>query len=88
MMNPFTFDADEQAVVYCLLIADHMVKFFGITKGEAIGRIDKAYAGQTITGELDWIYHWVPEDLAKTIYYGPNAYWWISEEGLKPVPYP
>ena len=65
-----------------------MVQQFGITWDEAIGRINQGYAGQSILGPLDWLYHEMPKDLARFIYYKPGVAWWLDGADLSPRMYP
>lgn len=50
-MNPFTFNADEQTIARWLLIAENMAQVLGITREEAIARINKSNADQPIREE-------------------------------------
>lgn len=87
-MNKFEFITDDQSEEFCNEIAEKMIELFGISKDEAIGRINSLWRGLEIVG-LDLIYHEDEEYWAKTIYYGHNSCWWLKEgkEELKPVPY-
>ena len=90
-MNEFTFQTDERAMAFCLEIAAQMVSIFGISKSEAIGRIDKHWEGQRFEGP-DLIYQRDVSWWAQTIYYEAGTYWWLDwwmqEHRPKPKPYP
>lgn len=78
MNNDFIFSADDAARGYCVEILQEMVKIFNISEEEALERINDYWKGQTFAGKLDWIYHEMPEYWAKTIYYGPDVFWWLD----------
>ncbi len=86
-MSLFLFVTDKNSEEFCLLIAHKMVELFGISKEEAIGRINRDWKGQEIVG-MDVIYHEDEEYWAKEIYYGHDSRWWKGETGLKPSSYP
>jgi hypothetical protein len=71
-------------------IAANMVVLFNIPLEEAAGRINRFWRGNTVHDELDEriLLREGAEYWAKTIYYGSAAMWWVSEDGLKPTPYP
>ncbi|MGE0131418.1 MAG: hypothetical protein AB7U82_25330 [Blastocatellales bacterium] len=87
-MSKFSFETDRQAEEFCTEIAKMMVKLFGITEIEAVGRINRQWQGQKIVGPNRMIYHEDTEFWAKTIYYGADVHWWRGEEGLEPQPFP
>ncbi|MBI5482792.1 MAG: hypothetical protein HY906_28310 [Deltaproteobacteria bacterium] len=87
-MTAFKFTVDARGEAFCRAIADEMVRLFGILLEEAVGRINRHWAGQVIAGEHDLVYHEGSEYWAKTIYYGPHAMWWVRGAKLKPPPYP
>ena len=87
----FDFVTDEQAKAHYLEIVEEMINLFGISQEEAVGRINRAFAGERLVGsyeEIWWFYHEVPADEAKFIYYEPGTYWWIEGSPLIPRPYP
>lgn len=87
-MNKFLFITDHDSEEYCVQIVREMVSLFGITEDEALGRLNQAFADQVIVGDDLPFYHEMPTYWAKSIYYEPGVYWWLSEQGLKSRPYP
>lgn len=88
MKHKLSFSIDAKAEEFCQRIVDTMVTLFGITESEAIGRLNKHWAGQEFIGEDELIYHDDEAYWAKTIYYEENAHWWRNEDGLNPRPFP
>ena len=93
-MNPedkLTFNADSRGKSYGLRIARTMVRLFNIRLSEAIGRVNRDWAGVNIFGS-DQVYRRDPEEWAKTIYYEDGTWWWVekwmAENTPKPKPYP
>lgn len=80
----------EEALEYIEQIARQIVLLFPVTMDEAVGRINRFWKGQEFTSEakVDVLLHEEPDAWAKTIYYGRDSHWWLSEEGLEPEPYP
>jgi len=87
-MSRFTFNTDPDSEVFCVEIAAKMMELFGIPEPESIGRINRHWDGQSITGPCDMIDHEDAEYWAKTIYFGKKSFWWKGEQGLRPLPYP
>ncbi len=87
-MSRFTFQTDEESEAYCEEIFLEMARLFGISKSEAIGRINRDWDSLVLVGQDDVIYHEDPEYWAKTIYYGKDSFWWLNKGSLKPRPYP
>jgi len=88
MVIEFDFIPDEDAKAYCIEIVKQLMVLFDVSQEEAVGRINRAFAGQQLGGSDDWIYHEMPEDQAKFIYYEVGTNWWIEGSPLKPKPYP
>jgi len=63
-----------------------MVKNFKISSEEASSRINELWGGKDFLSDEDIRYHEDDEFWANTIYFGGDAKWWISKEGLKPKP--
>lgn len=82
----FLFETDSESEAFCERIAQEMVRLFGISPDEAVGRINNAWKGLSIVGD-DLIYHETEEYWANNIYYGKESEWWLSPPGLKPRPY-
>ncbi len=87
LSNKLTFVVDAQGEEYCAEIASEMVSLFGVTEEEAFGRINDFFKHQEIVGELDPVYHELPDYWAKTMYYGPGVYWWLEGQELHPRAY-
>jgi hypothetical protein len=86
----FRFETDAESNQYFIDIYEKMIKLFGISYDEAIGRINQHFRHvDKFVGDEVLIYHETEEYWAKTIYYGDNSFWWLKEgkEELKPVPY-
>lgn len=67
-----------------------MVRLFGISEDEAIGRIAQEFARWDLASDEDSgiVGHEEPEYWAHWAYYG-NVHWWLMEaEELTPLPYP
>jgi len=60
-MIPFTFITDEASEKYCLDIVQEIVKLYDIPAQEAFALVNQQWHGTTIIGEMDWIYHELPE---------------------------
>lgn len=82
----FKFETDAKSQAFCESIAHEMVRLFGISSDEAVGRINKEWRNQSIVGD-DIIYHETEDYWAKNIYFGKSSEWWLSPPGLKPKRY-
>ena len=87
-MDAFSFKTSAESEAYCREIISEMVRLFGITPEEAIGRMNRLWHGQDLSGEYDEIFRDYPETLAKDIYYGHGIWWQTPPNELKPRPYP
>ena len=89
--DEFTFEHDEEGKLFCIKIAEEMVKTFGIPLPEAIGRINKELKSKRLVGR-SIIYHIMAKEWARTIYYEDETFWWnakwMAEHTPKPKPYP
>jgi hypothetical protein len=83
----YEFVMDDQARAFCDEIATHMLRDFGVSQAEAIGRINRQWRGVDF-GDEDLRYHETAEFWAYDIYYGASSYWWKKPAGLTPLPYP
>jgi hypothetical protein len=96
MGTPWQFATDAKSDAFCREIAAEMVRKYGVSDEEAVGRINRGWRGQDILGEMNIVYHELPEYWAHVMYLGKDSYWWITGEkreqlGLGPVvpkPYP
>lgn len=89
-MTAIEIAATDEALDYIEQIARQMVLLFPVAMDEAVGRINRFWAGQEFTShvKVDVLLHEEPESWAKTIYYGRDSRWWLGEAGLEPEPYP
>lgn len=87
-MSHFSFTTDQGGEAYCALIAGEMERLFGISRQEAIGRINRHWAGQTNVGPDAMVYREDEEFWANTIYYTSDSYWWIPGKKVDVKPYP
>jgi hypothetical protein len=89
----FPCAGDAVALGFCREIAEEMVIAFGITRHEAVARINRQWSEPADDGRtprvwivgLDIAYHQTREYWARTIYYGKESYWWT---GADPTPLP
>ena len=86
----FEFRTTEEAFDFCKEIAECMIKDFGISQEEAIGRINQAWRNSHFDEEWDIRFHELPETMAYMLYYGPDSQWWKrkGDPTLRPLPYP
>ena len=77
-MSDFVFSTDDASEAYCREIAGSMMLFFGITRGNAIDRINKQWQHTSIVGDDDLIYHDTPDYWAKWIFFGEKG--WRDED--------
>ena len=95
MMPLWAFATDAESDAFCQEIVARIVRLFGISVEEAIGRINRLWRGIPFLGE-DIIYHETPDYWAHVMYYGKASSWWITGEErqrrgldtLIPQPYP
>jgi hypothetical protein len=95
--SPWQFPTDAEPTAFCHKIAAELVARFGISKAEALGRINRDWRLRYCLGPHVYLaYHETPEYWAEEIYYGKDSCWWVAPEdrerlGLGPVqpePYP
>ena len=80
--SDFRFETDEQSVEYLRQAVEAMMKSFGITREEAIGRINQEWSHvRGVVGEFDEIYRETPVYWANHFMFGKSQFWWI--EGAK-----
>lgn len=87
-MSNFSFRTDAKSDMFCRRIADEMIRLFGISEYEAIGRINRHFAGKEWLGPTHIWYHEGAEDWARNIYYEEDSYWWMEGRQPQPKPYP
>ncbi len=86
-MIKFDFITDAETQEYCESTVRAMMKLFGITEDEAVGRINQRWSGVTMVGADDLLYHESVTYWANDIYYGHDSGWWLGPSGLRPLPY-
>jgi hypothetical protein len=70
-----------EAQDFCDGIVREMVSLFSITEEEAISRINRQWSNlESLGGEEELIYHEDEKFWAQDIYYGPDSFWWLSDE--------
>jgi hypothetical protein len=87
-MSEFEFVTDAKSEAFCGEIVATMMELFGLSRAEAIGRINRDFTPVDFFGEEHIYYHETPDYWAQTIYYGRDSKWWLNPEGLRPLPYP
>lgn len=76
MTEEFTTELDDGMLKYFRDIADVMVERIGISRAEAVARINKAYGGADIEPYPDIMCHELPEYWAYGLYYAGNVPYW------------
>jgi hypothetical protein len=90
---PFDGAGDAKAARFCEEIADHMTENFGISRDEAVARINWHWPGNRrrptvwIVG-TDIAYHQDPATWAAHMYYGRDSSWWLPDANPTPLPPP
>ncbi len=91
--SDFRFATDEESVAYLRDIVETMMRSFGITREEAIGRINQSWADVPAVAGEDEIYRELPAYWANHFMFGKASFWWIRDRDahalppLKPLPY-
>ena len=93
--SDFRFVTDDESVAYLREIVEAMMRSFGITREEAIGRINESWAHVPVVAGEDEIYREFPKYWANHFMFGKASLWWITGEKrdaqglppLKPLPY-
>jgi hypothetical protein len=86
-MNRYKFKTDAEGKRFCDQIVNYMVALFRISKEEATARINQQWKNEELVG-INILYHVVPEEWAKEIYWGHDSYWWIDGEKRKELKLP
>lgn len=74
-MSEFLMQAPPETLDYLREIAEEMQRRFGISRAEAVARINAAYGGETFDEWPDLMCHELPEHWAYGLYYGDVPYW-------------
>ena len=94
--SDFRFDTDAEALDYLRGVIETMMTSFGITREEALGRINVVWSPVgAVTGPEDLMYHELPVYWANHFYFGKESCWWLDEDRrqelglppLAPLPY-
>lgn len=66
----FDFQTDSEAEDFCEQIVAGMVRKYGLSRDEAIARVNRHWAGLDLRGEEHDIYHWSVSNWVDKIYEG------------------
>jgi hypothetical protein len=86
-MRTFTFATTPELDAYFDKVVDVMVRDFGVSEDEAVGRVNRTFGGYDVLGDKYLTHEWA-RDTAYQIYYGPDQMYWKPGATLTPVPYP
>jgi hypothetical protein len=92
----FPCAGDVEAMRFCREVTANMVRRFGISRREAVGRVNRQWSEPNAGGVaprvwivgLDLAYHDTAEQWASKIYFGDQPRWWDPDADLEPVPPP
>ena len=87
-MTEYAFPTCAETRDLCDRVVIEMQRLFGVSAAEALGRINRQWAGDDLSSPDDIVLHEEEEFWAKTIYYTKDSMWWLDESAAKPVPYP
>ena len=89
-MSTWNFATTKEADEFCQRIASEIVRQFGMTFDEAIGGMNRHWAGATFVArdEIDLLTHERAQDWARIMVLGIDVDWWNAEQDLTPIPYP
>lgn len=79
MTEEFTTDLDAGMLRFFRDIADVMVRRIGISRAEAVARINRAFGGVEIGPYPDLMCHELPEYWAYGLYYAGDVPYWEPE---------
>ena len=95
--SPWQFPTDAEFAAWCDQIADQLIARFGVSREEAIGRINRDWRLCDCLGPYVYLaYHEDPDYWAEEIYFGKDSRYWMAPEDreklglgpVKPIPYP
>jgi hypothetical protein len=86
-MSKYRFKTDDQGQRFCDEIVNNMMSLFGISKEEAMARINQQWKNEILVG-INILYHVIPEEWAKDIYWGHDSYWWVQGEARERLKLP
>ena len=92
----FPCAGDLEAMRFCRAVAAHMVHRYGISRREAVDRVNRQWSEPDARGVvprvwivgLDIAYHDTASQWASNIYFGGQSRWWDPAAGLEPLPPP
>jgi hypothetical protein len=90
----FPCAGDAEALAFCRRVAAEMAALFGISRREAVARVNRHWSQAGPDGRaprvwivgLDLVYHEEPRKWARRIYYRPDYQW--RAPGQEPTPLP
>lgn len=86
-MTTYKFKTDAKSKAFCDEIVEDMARRFGISRAEAIGRVNREWKGRSLIGNVLIMYHEPEEYWAQRIYYAESVRWWIDPNpAIKPYP--
>src|ERR1700737_1101037 len=94
--SDFVFETDQESLEYLRLIIESMMRTFGTTPAECIGRMNQSWSHvPAVKGKFDEIYREMPSYWAQEFMYGHASFWWITGSDreskglpqLRPLPY-
>ncbi|WP_422661274.1 ribonuclease toxin immunity protein CdiI [Paenibacillus sp. EC2-1] len=83
----FNFNTNEYSYTYCLSIVEDMQRYLGISKQEAVDRINSFWKDVDLTGDEDLIFHENPTYWAYQIFSDDSAWWNMKKEDITPRKY-
>ncbi len=86
-MSTFRFATTPELDVYFGKVVDVMVRDFGVSREEAVGRVNRTFGDHDVLGDTLLTHEWA-KDTAYQIYYGPDQMYWKAGAALTPLPYP
>jgi hypothetical protein len=92
----FPCAGDDEALAFCREIVDEMVRAYGLSRAEAVERINQHWSEPGPSGRvpriwivgLDLAYHQLAADWAGDMYYGKHSQWWRPDAHPRPLPPP
>jgi hypothetical protein len=79
----FQCAGDTEADAFVASVVDAMTFLFGVSRQEAVLRVEQHWRLQLLAGPDDVVYHETPEYWAQTIYWPAASFWWLEEDERK-----
>lgn len=86
-MSSYQFGAEPIALEYIDCIVEALVKLFGISNDEAVGRVNRKWKGLTFADDDLELFRESVSWWAHNVYYGHDSGWWHGTGNLSPLPY-